>query len=270
MSGGMLVARKKEWPKAVEGTLLAIGAGFLLALAFLELIPESIALTDRNDFALLAMLIGFSTFIFSSMFLLGTCTLARKLTTRLRWHPTPCSAPLAGWRCMLFSMACRFVRLRRFEIQIGIFVFAAVLLHKVPEGLTVASVMRAGRKTTASRARLANWLLPAATLAGALFVLMFISINAQADRISFCIQCGERRICRRGRSDPGNQSRSDHDLSFLRGRSGRNFSVSWNASVLDRSAFFEQVCRSMKHFLHNGLLFLDCIHHLRPMGWMPP
>ena len=40
--GGSLVVMRKEWPQRVQEYLLALGAGFILSLVFLELIPESI------------------------------------------------------------------------------------------------------------------------------------------------------------------------------------------------------------------------------------
>ena len=40
--GGALVVLRKQWPGRVQEYLLALSAGFILALVFLELIPESI------------------------------------------------------------------------------------------------------------------------------------------------------------------------------------------------------------------------------------
>jgi zinc transporter ZupT len=219
MSGGMLVARKKEWPKAVEGSLLAIGAGFLLALSFLELIPESIALTDRNDFAMLAILLGFSTLHFFEHVLAGHMHFGEETHHEAALASHSVFGAIGGLAIHAFFDGMAICAATQVQSSIGILVFAAVLLHKVPEGLTVASVMRAGRKTRRAE-RTANWMLPAATLAGALFVLLFVSINAQVIGFLFAFSAGSAVYVGAADLIPEINRRSNHDLSFLRGRSG--------------------------------------------------
>ena len=40
--GGWLVVMRADWPKRVQEYLLALGAGFILALVFVELVPEGL------------------------------------------------------------------------------------------------------------------------------------------------------------------------------------------------------------------------------------
>src|SRR5438132_11855102 len=54
--GGYFVVRK-DWPRQYLQYFLALGAGYMLAVAFLEIIPESIALAGRD--ALFFVLAGF-------------------------------------------------------------------------------------------------------------------------------------------------------------------------------------------------------------------
>src|SRR5437016_12785062 len=42
--GGTLVVLRKEWPARIQEYLIALSAGFLLALVFFDLLPESLAL----------------------------------------------------------------------------------------------------------------------------------------------------------------------------------------------------------------------------------
>jgi zinc transporter ZupT len=219
MSGGMLVGRKKEWPKAVEGALLAIGAGFLLALAFLELIPESLVLTDRSDFALLAMLIGFSALHFFEHILAGHMHFGEETHHEAAIASHSVMGAIGGLAVHAFFDGMSICAATQAKSSIGIMVFIAVLLHKVPEGLTVASVMRAGRKTRRA-VRMANLMLPAATLAGALFVLLFVSIDARVIGFLFAFSAGSAVYVGAADLIPEINRRSDHDLSFLRGRSG--------------------------------------------------
>lgn len=217
VGGGLLVLRKSGWPKAVESTLLALGAGFLLALAFLELIPESLVLTDRNEFALLAMLIGFSTLHFFEHILASHMHFGEETHhDALASHSL--FGAIGGLAVHAFFDGMSICAAVQVKTSIGVLVFAAVLLHKVPEGLTVASVMRAGRKTRGAE-RAANLLLPAATLAGALFVLIFISINARLIGFLFAFSAGSAVYVGAADLIPELNRRSNHDGSFLRGRS---------------------------------------------------
>ncbi len=219
MSGGLLVQRKKGWPKAVEGALLAIGAGFLLALAFLELIPESIALTNRNDFALLAMLIGFSALHFFEHILAGHMHFGEETHKEAVLASHSVFGAIGGLAVHAFFDGMAICAATQAKSSIGILVFTAVLLHKVPEGLTVASVMHAGHSSRRAT-RTATFMLPAATLAGALFVLLFVSIDARMIGFLFAFSAGSAVYVGAADLIPEINRRSNHDLSFLRGRSG--------------------------------------------------
>src|SRR6202048_1056071 len=54
--GGYFVVHK-EWPRKFLQYFLALGAGYMLAVAFVEVIPESVRLSGQS--ALLYVLIGF-------------------------------------------------------------------------------------------------------------------------------------------------------------------------------------------------------------------
>src|SRR6201998_3627089 len=54
--GGYFVVRR-DWPRRFLQYFLALGAGYMLAVAFVEVIPESVRLAGEN--ALLFVLIGY-------------------------------------------------------------------------------------------------------------------------------------------------------------------------------------------------------------------
>jgi zinc transporter ZupT len=56
--------------------------------------------------------------------------------------------------------------------QLGVFIFIAILLHKVPEGFTVASMMLAAGRTHRS-AMISSLMVGLATLAGVALVVLF-------------------------------------------------------------------------------------------------
>ena len=218
VSGGLLVQQKKEWPEAVEITLLALGAGFLLALAFLELIPESLTLTNRNEIALLMMLIGFSALHFFEHILAGHMHFGKETHEEAAIHSHTLFGAIGGLAIHAFFDGMSICAAAEAKSSLGILVFVAVLLHKVPEGLTVASVMRAGRRSTAAERR-ATFLLPAATLAGAIVVLLFVSIDTRFIGFLFAFSAGSAVYVGAADLIPELNRRSNHDAPFFRGRS---------------------------------------------------
>src|SRR5688500_5045738 len=64
LGGGILALRARRFPENWDKVLLALGAGFLISLVFLELIPESFHLTADPENSVLAMLLGFSVLHF--------------------------------------------------------------------------------------------------------------------------------------------------------------------------------------------------------------
>src|SRR5437667_10050089 len=54
--GGYFVVRR-DWPRRVLQYFLALGAGYMLAVAFVDIIPESVRLSGES--AVLFVLIGF-------------------------------------------------------------------------------------------------------------------------------------------------------------------------------------------------------------------
>ena len=67
--GGSVVLMQKEWPQKIQEYLLALGAGFILALVLLDLIPASI--TGIGSTAPLLILTGFSVMHFAEHTVVG-------------------------------------------------------------------------------------------------------------------------------------------------------------------------------------------------------
>ncbi len=67
--GGSVVLMQKKWPQKIQEYLLALGAGFILALVLLDLIPVSI--TGIGPAAPLLILTGFSVMHFAEHTVVG-------------------------------------------------------------------------------------------------------------------------------------------------------------------------------------------------------
>lgn len=175
--GGLLVVRR-EWSREYLQYFVALGAGFMLGAAFLEMIPASMRLAGETS--LLFVLIGYFTVHFFEH------TLAPHFHFGEEVHVEEMVPQHAGFTALLgliihtffdgVAIASGFL----VSSWLGSVVFLAVFLHKLPEGFTVASLMLASgqsRRVAFSAAAL----LGAATLGGVLLM------NLLRTQVSFAL-----------------------------------------------------------------------------------
>ena len=170
--GGYFVVRR-DWPRQFLQYFIALGAGYMLAVAFLEVIPESVHLGGEG--ALLFVLIGFFLVhlfehTIAPHFHFGEETHHEEIS-----HQHARNTVLLGLIIHTFFDGVAIAAGFLVSTWLGAVVFVAVFLHKLPEGFTVSSVVLAsgqGRRN----AILAAGLLGAATLLG---VLLTSSLQSQ-------------------------------------------------------------------------------------------
>ena len=167
--------------------MLALGAGFLLALVFIELIPESFVLTGSPSNSVIAMLVGFSALHFFEHTAVEHMHFGEETHSGVS-HSSVFGA-VGGLALHAFFDGMSICAASQASTQIGLLVFVAVLLHKVPEGLTVASVMVAGHKPRKQIA-FATLALALATIIGAVVVLLFVSIDTRTIGFLFAFSAG--------------------------------------------------------------------------------
>jgi zinc transporter ZupT len=142
---------------------VAAGAGFMLAAAFVRMLPE----VAHTDHAFLFVLLGyFGVHLFEH-------TVAPHFHFGEEVHHEALLRPSAGYLAVLglgvhtlfdgVAIAAGFM----IAPSLGLLLFLAVLVHKLPEGFTVASIMLASGHSRA-RALAAAGLLGALTIIGAL------------------------------------------------------------------------------------------------------
>jgi zinc and cadmium transporter len=164
--GGLFIVRR-DWSRQYLKYFIALGAGFMLAAAFLEVIPESIRLAGQATWL----------FVLSGYFLVHFFehTLAPHFHFGEETHLEEMTAQHVGYTALLgllihtffdgVAIASGFL----VSTWLGGVIFLAIFLHKLPEGFTVASLMLASGQSR----RIALWasaLLGAATLAGVLLM----------------------------------------------------------------------------------------------------
>jgi zinc transporter ZupT len=159
--GALAVVRHLRRGLRAIDACLGFGAGFMLAVTVLGVLPQVL---DRPSNAALYVLIGYlavhlAQHVFTPHFHFGEET-----------HHVSVSA---GWSALLgltlhtffdgVAIASGFL----VSSRLGVLLFLAVLLHKLPEGVTIASVMVAGGQSP-RRAIGAAAVLGAATVLGVL------------------------------------------------------------------------------------------------------
>jgi zinc transporter ZupT len=167
--GGFLLVRRSPSAQALR-YFVALGAGFMLAAAVLEMVPEGLNLNPR--WAPLLILVGYC----------GVHLLEHTLVPHFHFgeethHHEFLSARtsysvLLGLATHTFfdgvAIGSGFV----LSHWLGIVLFLAVFLHKIPEGFTIASVMLAGGRGRRTA-------LNSALFLGAMTVLGVLVINLQ-------------------------------------------------------------------------------------------
>jgi zinc transporter ZupT len=187
--GGLLLTRTSVPPRNIRSLkyLVALGAGFMLAAIFIEILPKVVDLWvpegasggQAGHGVLGAMTLLLGGYLLIHFF---EHTVAPHFHFGAETHPEALIRPSAAYTAIgglsihtFFdgvSVAAAFM----VSYKVGLLVFVAVLLHKVPEGFTAASIVLASGRS-ARAARLATLVVGAATLAGVLSVTV---LQAQA------------------------------------------------------------------------------------------
>lgn len=171
--GGLLVVSRKNWSDGAVGGMLGFSAGFLLAIALLDLIPASLNIHEANAFFILCGLL--------SVYFLGLVSSGHNHgeMTLHHAHGTTRRTEVGLWTGMIihtFFDGASIVAAFDVGHHIGVLVFLAVILHKIPDGLTIATLILANTKDR-SRAVWSSISLGISTLVGALFMGGLLSMN---------------------------------------------------------------------------------------------
>jgi zinc transporter ZupT len=161
--------------------LVALGAGFMLAAIFIEILPETVSIWSQNlqGSAASEAIVAAMTLLLAGYLLIQLFehTLAPHFHFGAETHPESFMKPSAAytavgglWIHTFFdgvSIASAFL----VSFKVGLLIFIAILLHKMPEGFTVASIMLASGRSV-RKALIATGAIGAATLAGVVGVAL--------------------------------------------------------------------------------------------------
>jgi len=163
--GGFIVIAQKRAQKSLR-YFIAFGSGFMLATVFVEMMPESIALTNSAPMLVLVGYVIVHVFehTFASHLHFGEETHHDELL-----NPAVGISALIGMLVHTFfdgvAIGAGFI----ISQGAGMLIFLAVLLHKIPDGFTISSIaITSGRSSSSALA--AATLLGLSTLMGVLAV----------------------------------------------------------------------------------------------------
>src|SRR5687768_11218783 len=183
--GGLIL-----FPSRLHGTyrrflkyLLALGAGFMLAVTFFEILPKTFSLWHRPDaegngnlYVPMALFLG--GYLLTQFF---EHTIAPHFHLGEEMHSDHLIAPSSAYTAIggllihTFFDGVSIAAALQVDFKVGFLVFVAIFLHKFPEGFTIASMILAAGKNL-KEVIYATSLVGATTFLGVLF-FYFVGAN---------------------------------------------------------------------------------------------
>ncbi len=129
--------------------LLAIGAGFMLAVTFFEIVPETILLwqrtypetADKLYTPMLLLLVGYLITQFFEHTIAPHFHLGEDVHNEGVIAPRSAYTGISGLLVHTFFDGVSIAAASQLDVRIGFLVFIAVFLHKFPEGFTIGSMI---------------------------------------------------------------------------------------------------------------------------------
>src|SRR5580700_4675879 len=179
--GGLAIVRG-QWSRAYLKYFIALGAGFMLATAFLEMIPESLKITAHPDAVFFLVLAGYLLVHFFEHTLAPHFHFGEETHHDEMAHAHAGIAAVLGLVIHTFFDGVAIASGLLVSTSLGVVIFLAIFLHKLPEGSTVASLMLASGQSR-SMAFMSSVILGGSTLLG--MALMFAFGNVVSDALPF-------------------------------------------------------------------------------------
>jgi zinc transporter ZupT len=185
--GGSLIVSRKSWPTLVQETLLALSAGFILALVFLKLVPASFQFIGES--AAIWILIGFATIHFFEHTIVGHLHFGEETHHDVMVSRTTGYSAFTGLFVHAFFDGLSISVGLQYDFFLGLLIFFAILLHKFPEGLTIGSIMMTAGFSR-SIVLYSAMGIGLATFLGACSVFLLEHVDAQLAGIAFAFSAG--------------------------------------------------------------------------------
>ncbi|MBA3334009.1 MAG: ZIP family metal transporter [Acidobacteria bacterium] len=174
--GGLILFPRgvqKNYKKILK-YVLALGAGFMLAVTFIDVLPEAIKIwqkrvgAENENFLVYPMMLLLAGYLLTQFF---EHTIAPHFHLGEEVHPDHLISPRSAYTAIggllihTFFDGVSISAAAQVDFKVGILVFIAVFLHKFPEGFTIGSMVLAAGKNR-KEVLLATTLVGATTLLG--------------------------------------------------------------------------------------------------------
>ena len=183
--GGLILFPSKlhsDYKKSVK-YLLALGAGFMLAVTFFEIVPKTILLWQKThpestENLYPPMLLLLAGYLFTQFFehtIAPHFHLGEEVSTEVIISSSSAYSGVGGLLIHSFFDGVSIAAASQIDAKVGFLVFIAVFLHKFPEGFTIGSMLIAAGKGM-REVLIATSMIGATTLLGVV-VFYFIGNN---------------------------------------------------------------------------------------------
>ncbi|WP_238392434.1 ZIP family metal transporter [Paenibacillus antri] len=157
---------------------MALSAGLLLAIAILDFVPESL---EHNSFSPIFILIGIIGMYLFQHFVAGHFHFGEEAHVPKHRKSTVVGT-IAGMLIHTFfdgfSIAASFT----VDFRVGITVFISIFLHKIPDGITISSIIYVFTRNR-NKALHAALLLGVSTVAGAIIATLLSNYFVPSEQI---------------------------------------------------------------------------------------
>jgi zinc transporter ZupT len=184
--GGLIlypIGVQKTYKKSLK-YILALGAGFMLAVSFVDVLPKVIELwlkkevAQSSEFLLFPMVLLLGGYLLTQFFehtIAPHFHLGEEVHSENLISTSSAYTAIGGLLIHTFFDGVSISAAAQVDYKVGILVFISVFLHKFPEGFTIASMVLAAGKGR-REVLLANSLVGLTTLLGVL-IFYFIGSN---------------------------------------------------------------------------------------------
>lgn len=169
--------------KTVLRYILALGAGFMLSVVFIEVLPEVVELWQKKEnsysaetlvFPMILLLAGYLLTQFFEHTIAPHIHLGEEMHSDHLISTRSAYTAVGGLLIHTFFDGVSIAAAAQVDFKVGFLVFLAILLHKFPEGFTIASMILAAGKGR-KQALIGTALVGATTLLG---VLLFYFVGS--------------------------------------------------------------------------------------------
>jgi ZIP family zinc transporter/zinc and cadmium transporter len=142
--GGAIVSAR-PWSRTFLALFIALGSGFMLATVITEMVPESLRLAPTSGPALILLgyfIVHYFEHTWPAHFHFGEETHTNEFV-----NPRVAYTALAGLTTHTFFDGVSLTSGFLISPWLGTVIFGATILHNVPEGFTMASIMAAAKRS---------------------------------------------------------------------------------------------------------------------------